>query len=42
MVVCFYVGQLACYIESDTKPDGSFFPIRCNKVSYEGHDSREW
>ena len=42
MVVCFYVGQLACYIESDSKPVGSFFPLRCNKISYEGADNRQW
>ena len=42
MVVCFYIGQLACYIESDSKPVGSFFPLRCNRISYEGVDIRSW
>ncbi len=42
MVVCFYVGQLACYIESDSKIVGSFYPLRCNKISYSGHKGKVW
>ncbi|MGI9227496.1 MAG: hypothetical protein ACR2PU_01775 [Gammaproteobacteria bacterium] len=42
MIVCFYVGQLACYIESDSKPTGSFLPLRCSRVTYEGVGMRKW
>ena len=42
MVVCFYVGQLACYIESDSKPVGSFYPVRCSNIDYDGEEEREW
>jgi len=42
MVVCFYVGQLACYIEAEGKPVGSFFPLRCQKIKYAGKPIRDW
>lgn len=42
MVVCFYVGQLACYIEAEDKPVGSFFPWRCEKIKYSGEPERDW
>lgn len=42
MVVCFYVGSLACYIDTIEKPEGMFFPIRCSRVKYSGAEIRAW
>ena len=42
MVVSFYVGMIACYIDSIEKPVGALFPLRCSRISYEGADVRKW
>lgn len=42
LVVCFYIGQLACYIDSSSKSVGTLFPLRCERIAYAGKDFREW
>ena len=42
MVVCFYVGHLACFIDTESNPVGLFYPIRCERISYEGVPKRSW
>jgi hypothetical protein len=41
-VVSFSTGMLACYLDAQSKPEGALFPLRCERISYEGVDSREW
>lgn len=41
-VLSFSVGMLACYIDAMNKPEGAFFPLRCDRVIYEGSPPRRW
>ncbi len=40
--VSFSIGMLACYLDASDKPEGSFFPLRCDRICYEGVDTRQW
>ena len=40
--VAFSAGMIACYGDAVVKPPGSFFPLRCERVDYEGTCSRKW
>lgn len=42
MNLCFYAGQPACYLDAISKPEGSFFPMRCESVVYSGVARRRW
>jgi len=42
LVACFYVGHLACYLDAHSKFEGAFFPLRCDRIAYEGVGSRPW
>ena len=42
MTLCFSGGFFPCYIDANQKPEGAFFPLRCERISYEGELSREW
>lgn len=35
-------GMPPCYIEAKENPEGSFLPVRCDRVSYTGVDKRAW
>ena len=35
-------GMPPCYIEAKENPEGSFLPIRCDRVTYTGTAKREW
>lgn len=41
-VLSFSVGMLACYIDAMNKPEGALFPLRCDRVIYEGCPRRHW
>jgi len=38
----FSAGILSCYIDSSTQDQGTFLPIRCKKLLYEGKNLRSW
>lgn len=42
VAMAFSAGIMACYIDSNFKPEGTLFPLDCSQVSYEGHAHREW
>lgn len=42
LVSCFNIGSLACFIDSLEKPEGTLFPLRCERISYEGAPIRTW
>ncbi|MBN4078878.1 hypothetical protein JYT96_02630 [Gammaproteobacteria bacterium AH-315-C21] len=42
MCLCFTGGMLPCFMDALDKTEGTFLPIRCNKVSYEGKNIRNW
>jgi hypothetical protein len=41
-VACFLAGMPPCFSEADTKPEGSFFPLRCKRIAYDGAPRRAW
>lgn len=40
--VIYSAGILACYHDATTKPAGTFFPLSCNRISYQGKPLRKW
>jgi hypothetical protein len=42
MNLCFYSGQPPCYLDAVVRPEGSFFPIRCESIVYSGKERRSW
>jgi citrate synthase len=42
MTPCFIAGIVPCYIDARDKPEGSFFPVRCESIVYEGKSKRSW
>lgn len=42
MNLCFYSGQPSCYLDAVARPEGSFFPIRCESIVYSGRARRVW
>lgn len=38
----FSAGMLPCYVDALKKPEGAFFPLRCDRVKYEGRPRRIW
>jgi len=42
MIPCFVAGMLPCTIEATTNTEGTFFPLRCARIAYEGAPRRRW
>lgn len=43
LIQSFTAGILPCYIDAVDQPEGSFFPLRCSRVQYEGPARRrQW
>jgi len=42
MTPCFIAGIVPCYIDARDKPEGSFFPVRCESIVNKGSIRREW
>lgn len=40
--MCFVAGMPPCYIDALDHPEGTFFPLRCDRVKYEGIPPRRW
>jgi len=36
------IGVMSCYVDANDKPEGAFFPFRCNCIQYEGVKNRKW
>lgn len=39
---CFNIGFAACHIDAAHQTEGSFFPMRCEQISYNGSNTRQW
>jgi hypothetical protein len=39
---CFIAGIVPCIIDSAEKPEGTFLPLSCNRITYEGKAHRNW
>lgn len=42
MILCFTGGLLPCYLNTSKKEHGTFFPMRCNRIRYDGMPYRKW
>lgn len=42
MTPAAFAGMPPCFIEANENPEGSFLPIRCNRVTYTGKPKRDW
>ena len=43
MTLCFTAGMFPCMIDTFNKPEGTFLPIRCDRIVYEGQEEkRAW
>jgi hypothetical protein len=42
VIPCFVAGMLPCFIEASAKPEGSFLPLPCDRLRYEGVAERAW
>jgi len=42
MVLCFSAGMFPCYADALNKPEGAFFPLRCERINYVGGRRRQW
>jgi len=39
---CFVTGMAPCYIEARDKPEGGFFPVRCESIVSDNPKRRQW
>ncbi|MBW0147871.1 citrate/2-methylcitrate synthase [Marinobacter arenosus] len=39
---CFVTGMAPCYQDARDRPEGSFFPVRCENIVYDGPEKRGW
>ena len=42
LINCFTVGLITCHIDSSEKKEGTFFPLSCSRVYYQGSEKRIW
>ena len=42
MILCFTAGIIPCAIDSMQQPAGTFFPLSCSRIQYEGSARRSW
>lgn len=42
VTLCFCAGIVPCAIDALHKPEGAFFPLRCEHIDYQGVAPRQW
>ena len=42
MILCFCGGMVPCAVDALQKPEGAFFPLRCDNIHYVGVAPRQW
>ncbi len=42
LILCFSAGMTACNVDTNIKAEGSFFPLRCSRIAYNGTPPRNW
>jgi len=42
MTLCFSAGMFPCYSEASHKVEGTFLPLRCGRIFYQGKEPRNW
>ncbi|MDW3095061.1 MAG: citrate/2-methylcitrate synthase [Gammaproteobacteria bacterium] len=38
----FNAGITACFADASSKDEGTLFPLRCNRIDYDGIENRKW
>lgn len=41
-VLSFTAGMFPCHLDAHEKAEGAFFPLRCDRISYQGQPRRKW
>lgn len=41
-IFAFSAGIIPCHIDTASKQEGAFFPLRCTRLNYTGHETRNW
>lgn len=41
-MLTFLAGMIPCFLDADSKPEGSLLPLRCSRVEYQGRSRRAW
>jgi citrate synthase len=41
-MLVFSGGSIPCFIDAVNKPEGSFFPLSCERLNYKGNIKRHW
>lgn len=41
-IPCFLAGMPPIYLEANEKDEGTFFPLRCERINYHGVNRRHW
>ena len=42
MVLCFTAGMFPCFVSTNERPEGTFLPLSCRRISYNGPQKRSW
>ena len=42
LIPCFTAGIMPCFIEASDRQEGTFLPIRCERIKHEGVARRKW
>lgn len=42
VIPCFIAGMTPCFTEASEKPEGTFLPLRCDRLTYQGPPPRSW
>lgn len=41
-IFCFTAGMSPCFLDTNSRPIGTFFPVRCSRIDYRGAEKRQW
>lgn len=42
LIPCFTAGMLPCFIDTHNRDEGTFLPLSCKRIRYEGKPVRKW
>jgi len=41
-ILTFLAGMIPCFLDANSKPEGSLLPLRCTRLEYQGGPRRTW
>ena len=42
LINCFTIGLITCHLDASSRKEGTFFPLQCNRIFYQGSSKRSW